>query len=198
MSDFDILRDLIRDEALASVEDEYGRETIVLEEPGNQQQSAYSLKIRNVPDDFIAFKADAFPAPKKIFKNDKGECKRADFVIIASDNKVNWIVHIEMKGGNTGLGKEIKQQLRGARCLVAYCRAIGQEFWQEPSFLEEKNYQQRFISIKNIRIPKRPTRPGSKSGQHDTPENMLIIDGLAKGKLQFNKLVGKALKRKGP
>ena len=191
MSDFDILRDLIRDEALASVENEYGKETIVLEEPGNQQQSAYSLKIRNVPDDFIAFKADAFPAPEEIFKNDRGECKRADFVIIASDNKVNWIVHIEMKGGNTGSGKEIKQQLRGARCLVAYCRAIGQEFWQKPNFLEEKKYQQRFISVKNIRIPKRPTRQQSKSGRHDTPENMLKIDGLAKGKLQFNELVGK-------
>ena len=84
MSDFDILRDLIRDEVLASVEeDEYGngKETIVLEEPGDHQQSAYSLKIRNVPDDFIAFKADAFPAPEEIFKNDKGECKRADFVV---------------------------------------------------------------------------------------------------------------------
>ncbi len=81
MSNFDILRDLIRDEVLASVEDEYGKETIVLEEPGDHQQSAYSLKIRNVPDDFIAFKADAFPAPEEIFKNDKGECKRADFVV---------------------------------------------------------------------------------------------------------------------
>ena len=191
MSDFDILRDLIRDEALASVEDEYGKEIIVLEEPGNQQQSAYSLKIRNVPDDFIAFKIDAFPAPKKIFKNDKGECKRADFVIIASDNKVNWIVHIEMKGGNTGSGKEIKQQLRGALCLVTYCRAIGQEFWQEPKFLEQKNYQQRFISVKNIGIQKKPTWIPPKSDWHDTPENMLKINAPTRGILQFNRLVGK-------
>ena len=191
MSDFDILRDLIRDEALASVEDEYGKEIIVLEEPGNQQQSAYSLKIRNVPDDFIAFKIDAFPAPKKIFKNDKGECKRADFVIIASDNKVNWIVHIEMKGGNTGSGKEIKQQLRGALCLVTYCRAIGQEFWQEPKFLEQKNYQQRFISVKNIGIQKKPIWIPPKSGWHDTPENMLKINAPTRGILQFNRLVGK-------
>ena len=191
MSDFDILRDLIHDEALASVESQYGKKIIILEEPGNQQQSAYSLKIRNVPDNFIAFKADAFPAPEKIFKNDRGECKRADFVIIASDDKVNWIVHIEMKGGNTSSRKKIEQQLRGARCLVAYCRAIGQEFWQEPKFLEQKNYQQRFVSVKNIRIPKRPTQQGSKSGQHDTPENMLTIKAPAKGRLQFNKLVGK-------
>ena len=196
MSDFDILRDLIREEALASVEDEYGKKTIVLKESSNQ--SEYSLKIRNVPDEIIASKADDFPPPSSIFKNSKGECKRADFVVIASDDKAKWIVHIEMKGGNTGPGKEIEQQLRGARCLVAYCRAIGQEFWQEPNFLEEKNYQQRFISVKNIGISKRPTRQDSKSGQHDTPENMLRIDGPAKGKLQFNELVGKALKGKGP
>lgn len=197
MSDFDILRDLIRDTALASVEYEYRKKIIVLEEPGNQQQSAYSLQIHNVPDDVIAFKVDAFPAPKEIFKNDKGECKRADFVVIASGNKANWIVHIEMKGGNTGSGKEIEQQLRGARCLVAYCRAIGREFWQEPNFLEEKKYQQRFVSVKNIRISKRPIQIEPKSGLHDTPENMLKLNGAANGKLQFNELVGK-LKRKSP
>ena len=191
MSDFDILRDLIRDAVLASVECEYKKKTIVLEESGDQQQSAYSLKIRNVPDDFIAFKVDAFPAPKSIFKDDKGECKRADFVVIASNDKVNWIVYIEMKGGNLGSEKEIVQQLRGARCLVAYCRAIGREFWQEPTFLAEKNYRQRFVSVKNIRISKRSTRPRPESGQHDTPENMLKINGPANGRLQFNKLVGK-------
>ena len=191
MSDFDILRDLIRDAVLASVECQNKKKILVLEEPGGHQQPAYSLKIHNVPDDFIAFKVDAFPAPKNIFKNDKGECKRADFVIIASNDKVSWIVYIEMKGGNLGSEKEIVQQLRGARCLVAYCRAIGREFWQEPNFLAEKNYQQRFVSVKNIQMPKQPTRLGPESGQHDTPENMLKLNGVANGRLQFNKLVGK-------
>ena len=164
MSDFEILRELIREEALASVKYQYGKKIIVLEEPGNQQQSAYSLKIYNVPDDVIAFKADDFPPPNSIFKNSKGECKRADFVVIASDDKAKWIVHIEMKSGNTGLGREIEQQLRGARCLVAYCRVIGQEFWQEPKFLEQKNYQQRFISVKEI---------GIKKSQHGHSQNLV-------------------------
>ena len=57
MSDFEILRELIREEALASVKYQYGKKIIVLEEPGNQQQSAYSLKIYNVPDDVIAFQS---------------------------------------------------------------------------------------------------------------------------------------------
>ena len=190
MFDFDILQDLIQDDALASVEDEYDKKIIVLEEPGNQQQPAYTLKIRNVPDDIIAFKADAFPPPKKIFKNSKGECKRADYVVIASDDRANWIVHIEMKSGKGDSEKEVEQQLRGAQCLVAYCRAIGQEFWQEPEFLEKKNYQQRFISIKNIKIAKRETRLGSESGQHDIPERMLKISAPTNGTLEFRRLVG--------
>ncbi len=192
MFDFDILQDLIKTEALASVEDEYNKKIIVLEEPGNQQQSAYSLKIRNVPDDIIAFKADAFPPPNNIFKNSKGECKRADYVVIASDDRANWIVHIEMKSGKGDSEKEVEQQLRGAQCLVAYCRAIGQEFWQEPAFLEKKNYQQRFVIVKNIRVAKRPTLIEPKSGRHDRPEHMLKINAPANSNLQFKRLVGKA------
>ena len=192
MSDFEILQDLFRDEALASVEyDEHGKRVIFLKEPGNQGQSAYSLEIRQVPDDIIAFKADDFPPPKSIFINNKGECKRADFVIIASNAKANWIVYIEMKSGGGGLQRKIEQQLRGAACLVAYCRAIGHKFWKEPKFLERKNYKQRFVSIKNIGIPKQPTWLWPKSGLHDTPENMLKISAPSKGQLYFNKLVGK-------
>lgn len=191
MYDFDILQDLIQDDALALAEDEYNKKIIVLKESGNQQPE-YSLKIRNVPDDIIAFKADAFPPPNNIFKNSKGECKRADYVVIASDDRANWIVHIEMKSGKGDSEKEVEQQLRGAQCLVAYCRAIGQEFWQEQNFLEKKNYQQRFISIKNIGVAKRETLIEPKSGQHDMPERMLKINAPANSNLQFKRLVGKA------
>ena len=71
MSDFEILQDLIRDETRALVEYEYNRKTVVLQEPGDRQQPPYSLKIRNSPDEIIAFKADAFPPAKDIFKNNR-------------------------------------------------------------------------------------------------------------------------------
>ena len=191
MYDFDILQDLIQNDALVLAKDEYNKKIIVLKESGNQQPE-YSLKIRNVPDDIIAFKADAFPPPNNIFKNSKGECKQADYVVIASDDRANWIVHIEMKSGKGDSEKEVEQQLRGAQCLVAYCRAIGQEFWQEQDFLEKKNYQQRFISIKNIGVAKRETLIEPKSGRHDMPERMLKISTPANSNLQFKRLVGKA------
>ena len=130
IADFKVLRDLIRDDALASIQYPYEKKVVVLKEPGSQRQPEYSLKIRNVPDDIIAFRADAFPAPKSIFKNNKGECKRADFIIIAHNHKAiahnhkaNWIIYIEMKSGKAGSANEVIQQLRGAQCLVAYCRA---------------------------------------------------------------------------
>lgn len=191
MSDFEILRNLIREEAQALVEYEYNKKTIVLQEPGDGRQPAYSLKIRNSPDEIIAFKADAFPPPNRLFKNNKGECKRADFVLVANGDKANWIVYIEMKSGSAGSGRsEIEQQLRGAQCVVSYCRAIGREFWQEPRFLEKTNYQQRFISIKNIGINKKETRDPPISGSNDSPERMLKINAPAKGVLQFKSLVG--------
>ena len=155
-ADFEILQDLIKTKALASIVYEYNKKAIVLKEPGHQQRSAYSLRIHNVPEEIIAFKADVFPAPRKIFKGEKGECKRADFIIIAGANKANWIVYIEMTSGKGGskTKKDIEQQLRGAQCLLAYCRAIGQEFWQEPKFLEQRNYQSRFVSVRDIGISK--------------------------------------------
>ena len=189
ITDFDILRDLFLDEPLAEIEYQYGKEIIVLKESGNQQPE-YSLRIRNLPDDFFVFKADKFPPPDGVFRDTKGECKRADFVLIASDDRANWIVYIEMKSGNTGSASEIEQQLSGAQCLVAYCRAIGHRFWQEPRFLEEKKYTQRFVSVKNIGINKRETLVRPKSGHHDAPERMLKINAPAKCSLEFRSLVG--------
>ena len=188
-SDFEILQELIRDDALATVEHSNGKRALILTESGNNRRIPYSLKIRNVPINVIAFRADTFPAPNCIFKNDKGQCKRADFVIIASDNKANWIVYIEMKSGGGGRSeKEIMQQLRGAQCLIAYCRAIGQEFWRERKFLGKNNYRQRFISIREIGTQKRPFFP-PKSAQHDSPDRMLKIKAPPKDSLWFNQLV---------
>ena len=187
MSDLDILRELIRDDALVSIQKStYNKQVLVLEEMSEQRN--YDLQIHNIPNEIIAFKADKFPPPKAIFNDYKRECKRADFIIIANTPKHNWIIYIEMKAGMTTSASEIVQQLKGAECLIAYCRAIGRAFWLEQGFLNENDYQQRFVSIKNIRLNKQPTRNGHKSGKHDKPENMLKINSPGK-KLQFNKLV---------
>lgn len=185
MSDIEILNEMISSEATISLEEHFDRNKVVLTESA---PPAYNVEIFGMPEvyEVIVIKADMFLAPKYIFSDAKGECKRADFVIIseADDHKV--IVILEMKAGNSGSEKEIIQQLKGAKCFVAYCREIGQEFWNYPSFL--KDYEYRFVSIKHISIPKRPTRSSNKRQGHDRPETMLKITS-PKG-LQFRQLVG--------
>ena len=192
--DLDILRKLIRKEATVPPKiNPNGKAVVTLEEPGNSTSNNYSLKITKLPEDIVIIKADEFSSPDKFFNGDKGECKRADFIIIAQDDNKNWILHIEMKSsaGSNLNNREIVQQLKGAQCLVAYCRAIGRAFWQETKFLEEKNYQQCFVCITDIKISmgKTPTRIPPKSALHNTPENKLRIKTHGKTKLQFNELI---------
>lgn len=186
MDDFKILRALFEERALASIKE--GR--LILEEIEDQR---YTLKITGIPDDVIAFKADMFPSLKEIvFRDRKHECRRADYVIIArSDENRRWIVYVEMKSGRGKRG-EIKDQLRGAKCLVTYCREVGQQFWNyelgTKRFLER--YAERFVSVRRIGTGERPTR--SRPGVvHDNPDRMLRLSASA-GALQFDKLLGAA------
>ena len=155
MSDIAILKEMIQESAkVPLVEDSYGKKKVTLREP---PPADYSVTIHGMPNDdqVIIIKADAFPAPKTVFIGSKGECKRADFVIIA-DGKKKVILCIEMKAGKGESETDIIAQLKGAKCFVAYCREIGQLFWNKPNFL--KDYEYRFVSIKNIKINKTSTR----------------------------------------
>lgn len=189
MDDVDVLRELINDEALTPIEFSNNRNVITLKESRDGPQSEYTVKIQNAPDDIITIKADHFPPPRIIFKGVKGECKRADYVIVARTDRRNWIIYIELKGRKSGSHSEIVQQLRGAKCLVAYCRAIGQAFWSQREFLKENNYEQRFISIKDARLAKEATRRKQRDALHDNPENMRKLRKVSGSKIQFNELI---------
>ena len=190
--DLNILRELIKDEALVTVEkDEYGKNFLELRER-EEGGSGYEIKVHNLPGDTIAIKSDMFPPPGKIFRGNRGECKRADFVIIAKDGRKNWIIYIEMKHGEGGSEKRIIQQLQGSKCFIDYCRAIGRTFWREPRFLKERDYQQRYVSVKNIGVNKRPSRKTRKPSLHDCPENMLKISAPNSKRIWFKKLVESA------
>lgn len=195
--DLDVLRDLIADDALVHpTDDSHGKSELVLEEPGSPTTSeetgppvAYSLKIRHVPDDVLAIRAYLFPKPT--FRGTRGERRRADFIIVASGAK-KWIIYVELKGGKKRKG-EIEQQLNGAKCLLGYCRAVGQTFWRRARFLSEKQYNQRFVSVTRLSISKKTTRPKRhRNGPsvHDTAENMLRISSPAKNTVPFGRLVG--------
>lgn len=188
MSDIAIMKEMIKETATVPLENNNNKKKVILKETatvpleGNnnkkkvikiKKEQEYSVTIHGMPndDEVIIIKADTFSSPDKFFQGNNGECKRADFVIIANTQKQKVILCIEMKAGKGGLEKEIIQQLKGAQCFVAYCREIGQLFWNNRNFL--KGYEYRFISIKDISVSKKPSR--TKTAIHDCPERMLKI-----------------------
>ena len=144
-----------------------------------------SVTISGLLDNVIVIKADAFTSPDTVFMGSHGECKRADFVIVADTGNKKVIICIEMKARNNG-GKGIIQQLTGAQCFVGYCQEIGKAFWHQPDFL--KDYVYRFVSISQISIAKSKTRLTRLADTHDRPDRMLKI--AYPHHLQFSHLAG--------
>lgn len=181
MPDFEILSQMIEDRAKVTPEELAGKYRVCLVEPINSS----SVTIAGLPEKTMILKTDEFRAPASLFKGSKGECKRADFVIIADTGRKKVILCIEMKSGNDP-EKEIIQQLKGARCLIAYCREIGRTFWDQQNFLN--GYSERFVCLKRIGLKKRPTRIDHPSARHDKPERMLKISSPSR--LEFKQLAG--------
>lgn len=187
MSDIAILKEMIQETAkVPLMEDSYGKKKVILREPDLPN---CFVTIHGMPNDdqVIIIKADNFTSPESIFCGSKGECKRADFVIIADTGKKKVILCIEMKAkATTSPEWKIIQQLKGTKCFVAYCQKIGKEFWSAKQFLDA--YVYRFVTIRNINIHKKPTREAIND-EHDRPEKMLKIS--SPHHIQFNFLIGK-------
>jgi len=203
MHDMDILRELIREQARVPVKNHNGENTVKLKEPGNGQQKGYAIEIKDIPDGTIVINLDKnFKEQDKIFgRTQRGILRRADFVLFANEADDNWIVYIEMKRSKFD-EEDICQQLKGAKCFVIYCRAIGKIFWEQESFLQ--NWKERFVGIVCTNLnttATRPPKPNSDScdeDEHDKPENMLRISAPEGSELLFRKLVGKPLGCAGP
>ena len=152
------------------------------------KQGKTTVEITELPDDSIVIKPDYFKPPN-ILKSLKGQLRRADFAIVSNGEKNKWIVCIETQKATGKDPAEVEQQLRGAECLIGYCKCIGKSFWQSEKFLD--GYQYRFVSIVNINIDKQTTlfyKPSAqlKKKLHDCPENFREIPGHQS--LHFNQL----------
>ena len=184
-SDLDVLRELINEDALVQFEESaHERRVAVLKEADDPYR--YSITIKGVPKDAVVIKTDAFPAPESIFKCRRGECKRADYVIVAISGKRSYVVYVELKKGK--FKRDIVSQLKGSECFVSYCRAIACRFWGRSNFLS--SCESRFVSITKIGLRKSRTRDPRHAGRHDAPESMLKIDNVKDGgPLHFSKLI---------
>ncbi len=181
MTDLSILKELFRKDALVEINH---RDVILIEPTATEIQ----IKIIDLSIASVVIKIDdSFAAPSKFFEcsAERGQCKRADYVIIDTNRK--YIVYIELKAGNSSTVCSIKHQLMGAECFVKYCQSIVKSFWNCKDFLDD--YQSRFVAMTNTGSNKKTKDNYSDLNNHtnDSVDNLLKIMGGTEH--HFNKLV---------
>lgn len=180
MADISLLHRLIHAEARVPLNVDGNKASVSLIEP---QAPDSRVEIRGLPPDAIVIKMDAFPAPKGFFSDERGECKRADYAIIAGTKKR--VLFIEMKR-TKACGADVVKQLQGAACVLDYCKSVATAFYLERDLLQ--GYEPRFVSFGHTSIPKRKTRIERRAPVHCQPDGFMKIDWP--NYIQFNHLVG--------
>jgi hypothetical protein len=170
---------------------QYGKPELELKEPrkttepGESGEAEYVVLIRDIPSDAWAIKADLFTQPQAIFRGSKGECKRADYILISEEKKK--IIFIELKQTKESTQRNhIIEQLKGAHCLMHYCQEIVCRFWGVSNFLH--GCDKRYVHINGPRpsVNKRSTCAKARPTKHDSPENHMRI--AHKTYISFNEL----------
>jgi hypothetical protein len=175
MNNTELLEKLFNNNLIKPENGDYGKPCIKLAE-----SSDYSITIYNIPKYSVAIKTDNFPDLGNFFNctSDVGQCKRADFVIIADEK----LIFIELCRSKKQ-AQEVVQQLKGAQCVIEYCRNISEKFYNYTAFLE--NYNSYFVSIYNIGINKKPNTI-SINKENKTPDKFLKIS--SPNNIQFKQL----------
>lgn len=182
MNDVEILKEmLIPDVQILPQEDSSVELTDV--------KSKATLRLKGLPKNSVIIKADDFEENLSIFKELKMQRKRANFVIISNKDTKKWMIYIETQLRNWKKGIHVEAQLKGAQCFMSYCQCIGRSFWKSEEFLED--YEHRFISVINLNLNKKGTRPDfilpSKCKLHNRPDAFLTISGISS--LHFRRLI---------
>ena len=172
-------------------------------------QPPYEITIEGLPDACFILKAD-YGRCEATFNKAKGARRRADYIIITDDGQSKRILYIELKKSNNQkknknaskeskiyaykeVMQEVSEQLKGAKCLIEYCRAIGNVFWEDEGggkFLQQ--YNEHYILIKCLEVPDKMLVATSLADsrmvdKHSSPDNPKILNVYKN--LEYNELV---------
>jgi hypothetical protein len=151
--------------------DSITNQKIVLKE-ADHSAKLKEVIITDVPDNSIVIKIDyGKEQEQNIFRNEKGERKRCDYLLIAAPDKSNKIIllFVEMKS-NTFTQDEISQKFKASECLFDYIISMLKRFHDTEIKLDE--CKKRFVLFQTKRLDKRITHP---TNYGSTPENYLIV-----------------------
>jgi len=173
---------MIHDDARLSLESKYSKPSILLIEDSSPDSC---VEIAGLPDNAIVIKIDAFSDPGHFFCNERGECRRADFAIVAEEGSKKRVLIIELKRTNAQ-GNHLTQQFKGARCVMAYCEEVARQFYDCKELLH--GFEYRYVSFCRTNIRKTKTRIKQNSNNHNKPHRFLKISHPSR--VEYNHLVG--------
>ena len=174
--DTDVLNELFSDNLMGDFGKKNGRRFARLKET-DKGAKLKRVDIFDVPKESMLIKLDSTEPPHSLFKNGKGKCRRCDYVLITQTKYKRIILFIEMKSAKRVPVREVKQQFRGAECVIDYCNATLKRFHDQTDFFGK--YEKRFVVFYKPSISKKATRLPKKSGYvktsktNDKPEDML-------------------------
>lgn len=165
----EVFRKMINSYAIVQLTAKHSKYSITLTEPALVDSS---VEISGVPYNSIAIKIDKFPSPDKLFAGGNGECKRADFALIADNGSKKRIIIIELKRTKTSRN-HIEEQLKGAACVIEYCKEIAKRFYNCDNVLS--GFEIRYVSFCHTSIAKKKTRIDRSSRIPNEPNKMMKI-----------------------
>lgn len=169
MADLDELQNLLVDSLFGEFSEENGRKYAFLKETGIDA-SLKTVKIFDVPADSVLLKLDEYQQPHTLFKNDKGQRCRCDYVLLTKIGTAKYMIFVEMKSKNVTAGEVIKQ-FKGAECVIDYCESTLNRFHGQTDLL--KQYNKRFVLFYKASLSKTTTRLKVNSTKNNSPESAL-------------------------
>ena len=152
-----------------------------------QQEPTCSVWIQGLSNQTFVLNLDVFTKVSdneigtNMFKGDRGERKRADYIIIEPEKKVIVFVELKCQRNRNCNSSLIDNQLRGAKCLFGYIKCVLSEFWNLDDFLHDFN--ELAVCIVST-TEKRKTDPKALSS-----ENTRFKKVYAKDAIYFRKLI---------
>lgn len=168
--DLNVVLDLLVENMLGEFGQENGRRFAQLKECGVDAKLK-TVRIFDIPDNSILINLDRYRQPETLFKDNRGQRTRCDYVLLTTFNHLPCMLFIEMKSRSVS-DKEILKQFKSSECLMDYCNAVLNRFHEQNDLL--KSFHKRFVVFYKPRsTPKRPSRPPCPSSSNDKPDNAL-------------------------
>ena len=172
MESLEALRELLVPEIQGEVVNDYGINYAKLRErsPGAKLKK---VNIHGVPDGSIIIKLDGYDQPVTLFKNDKGQRQRCDYVLFTMVNGRGFALFIELKSAKVKKTEFIRQ-FKGAECVIDYCDSALKRFHNHDQLLN--TFSKRFIVFYKPRVAKQRTRFRLSSGNTSPEKAMMYPD----------------------